>query len=188
MIVGVTVVIVEYAIVQPMRDRKAQGTQAPVALPAAPTASSLEQTQPVAGNGATTQDILYFLSLLFTSSIGSVGAALILRILCETYAATKPDVFLSLFIAEPIAQSDFVFLILLVLMIFSGVVPALLVDRSLDPDRVAPWNRLMLGCLIGFIGASLGAVIVPLVLLVAFIVYGELTSSQKPVKWPETDG
>jgi len=182
--------IVEYWVIQPLRNSKKpqQISQMPLHRGVSNTVLSARETgyssSSIAPNGAkgklSIADVWYYILLFIISAAAALSSALILRLVSEEYYYGNATSILGS-IAELIAYSDFVFVIVCLIMVLSGVVLWFLIDTSLDLRNAAPWQRFLLSGIIGFIGAWLGLVMV-LIALLYFVLKGD---NYRP--WPTKD-
>jgi hypothetical protein len=65
-----------------------------------------------------------------------------------------------------IASEDFIFLIVLLVMVISGALIAYLVDENVDTISASLLPRYFLTIIVSFVGAYLGCIIVPVLILI----------------------
>jgi hypothetical protein len=185
-IVGAIIgLVVEYWIIQPMRGSK----KPPASSHKVSRATSQgRNTMPEIGSyispgvapGKQAEgrlfvvDVYYYVLLFLISASAAFASTVILRLVSEEYYYyyANPISILGS-VAELIANSDFIFLIICVIMILSGVVLWFLVDSGSELKHAALWKRFPLSVIIGFLGAWLGLVVVPIVLFALLIIFGD---------------
>jgi len=115
--------------------------------------------------------VYYSLAILFISSTSALAAALLLRIISAWYYSYKPTALLSI-LAELIAESDFVFVAMLIIMIPAATLAASWIDSSYDKITAKTWERFSLAAIIGFISSITGCVAIPILLIFLAFIFG----------------
>jgi hypothetical protein len=104
------------------------------------------------------------LALVLVSLASAYAASFLLRIWADDYAHTSQSL-LAIF-ADMIASEDFIFLIVLLVMVISGALIAYLVDENVDTISASLLPRYFLTIIVSFVGAYLGCIIVPVLILI----------------------
>lgn len=113
--------------------------------------------------------IFYSLAILFISSTSALSAAILFRIISDWYQSYKPTSLLSI-LANLIAESDFVFVIMLIIMIPIATAAAFFVDNAYDKESTKTATRFSIVAVIGFLSAITGCVAVP-ILIIGIVLY-----------------
>ena len=183
-IVGVIVgLVVEYWVIQPMRGPKrpppsshkvsgampqGHSTMAGIGSYISPSIAPDKQAE----SGLSAVEAYYYVLLFLVSASAAFTSTVILRLVSEEYYYANPISILGS-IAELIANSDFVFLTICVIMVLSGMVLWFLVDNGSDLKYAALWKRFPLSLIIGFLGAWLGLVVIPIILVALLIMFDD---------------
>ena len=104
------------------------------------------------------------LALILVSLVSAYASSFLFRLWADDYVHTSQS-FLSL-ILEIVVDEDFIFLIVLLVMIFTGAVIAYLVDITFDTESSSLLPRYLLTTLVSFISAFAGCIIFPILIIV----------------------
>jgi hypothetical protein len=118
-------------------------------------------------------EVYYYVLLFLISASAAFSSAVILRLASEEYYYYADPLSILCTLAELIATSDFIFLVVCVIMVLTGAGLWLLIDGASELKHAALWKRFPLSVIVGFFGAWLGLMAVPILLLVLIIRYGD---------------
>lgn len=130
-------------------------------------------------NGPSVADVYRYVLLCSISASATFSAALIFRPVCEGYSYGNPTSILGS-LASLVASSDFFYVIVSVCMILGGAGLWLVIDSLSRLKHAALLQRIPPAAILGFIGAWLGLVVVP---LLAFLLLGKSSEGISPYKY-----
>lgn len=169
-VTGLTVVFMEYWVIKPRRDRYERRNSWPqmgqAGLYSEEPAREIPVVDTVAEDNSDSIIAMRFrtIAVLLIGGTAGLTIALLIKYLSSAYFYPSRADLLNL-IANPLAHSDFIFLVTAVIAVLAGSASALVIDGSEISQSRSHWGRYILALVVGLLGATLGCIVVPVILI-----------------------
>lgn len=169
-ITGLTVVLMEYWVIKPRRDRHERRNSWPQMGQAGLYSEEPARESPVVDTAAEDNSDSIIAKRFRTIAVLLIGGtagltiAILIKYLSSAYFyPSRAD--LMNFIANPLAHSDFIFLVTAIIAVLAGSASALVIDSSEISESRSHWGRYILALVVGLLGAALGCIVIPIILI-----------------------